>query len=306
MNIIAATVADYPRLQAIWESAVSATHDFLAAEDFAYYRSHLPEYFGQVALYACADGRGELVGFVGVAGGCVEMLFVDNARRGQGVGWQLLAFAVGRLGARRLDVNAQNRQAIEFYARAGFSLAGRSPLDGDGRPYPLLHLRYEADGSAGALPDAVIRRVRTDKKRYLDLLLLGDEQEEMIDRYLERGEMFVLEEDGVKAVCVVTDEGDGICELKNIAVVPAAWRRGYGRRLVRFLIVHSAGRYRRLTVGTGDVPSTVGFYRRCGFVYSHRVANFFTDNYDHPIVENGVQLRDMVYLSYDLEAGDAS
>ena len=55
----------------------------------------------------------------------------------------------------------------------------------------------------------------------MELLLLADEQESMIDRYLDRGEMFVLEDNGVKAVCVVTDEGDGVCELKNIAVTPA-------------------------------------------------------------------------------------
>ncbi len=77
--------------------------------------------------------------------------------------------------------------------------------------------------------NANLIRIRTDKKQYLDLLLLGDEQESMIDRYLERGEMFVLEDNGVKAVCVVTDEGGGTCGLKNIAVVPHAQRQGYGR-----------------------------------------------------------------------------
>ena len=63
-----------------------------------------------------------------------------------------------------------------------------------------------------------IRRVETNKKQYLALLLLADEQEDMIDRYLERGSMYVLEDDGVKAECVVTDEGGGVLELKNIAV----------------------------------------------------------------------------------------
>ena len=72
----------------------------------------------------------------------------------------------------------------------------------------------------------VIKKVEKDKKRYLDLLLLADEQEDMIDRYLERGIMYVLEDDGVKAECVVTDEGDGILELKNIAVAPDFQGRG--------------------------------------------------------------------------------
>ena len=81
-----------------------------------------------------------------------------------------------------------------------------------------------------------IRKVETDKKRYRDLLLLADEQEDMIDRYLERGTMYVLEDDGIRAECVVTDEGDGILELKNIAVEPASQGRGYGKALVEFLI----------------------------------------------------------------------
>ncbi len=55
-------------------------------------------------------------------------------------------------------------------------------------------------------------------------------------------------------------------------------------------------------MGTGDVPSTVGFYRHCGFVYSHRIGNFFIDNYDHPIVEDGIRLKDMVYLKYDMKS----
>ena len=63
-----------------------------------------------------------------------------------------------------------------------------------------------------------IKKVETDKKRYMGLLLLADEQEDMVDRYLERGTMYVLEDEGVKAECVVTDEGDGILELKNLAV----------------------------------------------------------------------------------------
>ena len=81
-----------------------------------------------------------------------------------------------------------------------------------------------------------IKKVETDKKRYLDLLLLADEQEDMVDRYLERGTMYVLEDGGVRAECVVTDEGDSVLELKNIAVAPAFQGRGYGKAMVDFLV----------------------------------------------------------------------
>lgn len=89
-----------------------------------------------------------------------------------------------------------------------------------------------------------IRRVETNKKQYLALLLLADEQEDMIDRYLERGSMYVLEDDGVKAECVVTDEGGGVLELKNIAVEPDFQGKGYGKALVDFLIRTYAGQYK--------------------------------------------------------------
>ena len=146
-----------------------------------------------------------------------------------------------------------------------------------------------------------IFEVKADKKRYLPLLLLADEQESMIDRYLERGTMYALEEDGgVRAVCVVTDEGDGTAELKNLAVEPQFQRRGYGRSMVEFAAQTCRGRFSRLLVGTGDSPLTIPFYEACGFTRSHIVPGFFIQHYDHPIFEAGRQLVDMIYLSMEL------
>ena len=146
-----------------------------------------------------------------------------------------------------------------------------------------------------------ICEIKEHKKLYLDLLLLADEQESMIDRYLQQGTMFALTgERDVKAVCVVTDEGDGILELKNIAVRPEFQRQGLGRELIRFLQEKYCDQYRLMQVGTGDSPLTVPFYESCGFRRSHCVKNFFTDHYDHPIFECGKQLVDMVYLQMKL------
>lgn len=141
-----------------------------------------------------------------------------------------------------------------------------------------------------------IREIHENKKQFLPLLLLADEQEDMIDHYLGRGTMYVLEDGGVKAECVVTDEGGGILDLKNLAVEPEAQRKGYGKALIDFLVRQYTGHYALLQVGTGDSPLTVPFYEKCGFACSHRIPNFFTDHYDHPIYEAGVQLVDMVYL----------
>lgn len=145
-----------------------------------------------------------------------------------------------------------------------------------------------------------ITQLSENKKQYIELLLLADEQESMIDRYLERGEMFILKDNGVKAICVVTNEGKGVCELKNIAVTPDSQRQGYGKRLINYLLTHYAGKYNQMIVGTGDVPSTIGFYKSCGFEYSHRIENFFTDNYDHQMIEDGVLLKDMIYLKKEI------
>ena len=145
-----------------------------------------------------------------------------------------------------------------------------------------------------------ITKVTDNKKAHLDLLLLADEQEDMIDRYLDRGTMYILEDHGVKCECVVTDEGNGVLEIKNIATAPAAQGKGYGKKLIDFLIQTYSGQYAVLQVGTGDSPMTIPFYEKCGFVRSHTLPNFFTDNYDHPIYECGVQLVDMIYLQRKL------
>ena len=141
-----------------------------------------------------------------------------------------------------------------------------------------------------------IEEVLGDRRRFLDLLLLGDEQESMIDAYLDRGDMFALYDGGLKSICVVTREGDSICELKNIATYEECQGQGYGRRLVEYIFEHYRGRFRVILVGTGDSPRILRFYERCGFTVSHRIENFFLDHYDHPIFDCGEQLVDMVYL----------
>ena len=146
-----------------------------------------------------------------------------------------------------------------------------------------------------------IYKVDTDRKRYLPLLLLADEQENMIDRYLDRGEMFVLEENGqAVTVCVTVVLDNGCCEVKNLATAPEFQGRGYGRAMLDFVCAQYRGRCPAVFAGTGDSPLTVPFYEKCGFVLSHRISNFFTDNYDHPIIEAGVRLTDMVYLKKEL------
>ncbi len=144
-----------------------------------------------------------------------------------------------------------------------------------------------------------IEKVLTDKKRFLPLLLLADEQEDMIDRYLSQGDLYALyDQDELRAVCVVERLDAHTCELKNLATDPASQRRGYGTAM----IAHVCAQYPGMTMllGTGEVPSILAFYQRRGFVPSHRVPNFFTEHYDHPMIEEGVLLTDMIYLKREL------
>lgn len=147
-----------------------------------------------------------------------------------------------------------------------------------------------------------IEQIQENKKFFLPLLLLADEQEDMIDRYLQCGDMYALKDgDAAFAVIVVTDEGEGRLEIKNLAVDPRMQKCGFGRMMIDFIVGHYRKHYHTLLVGTGDSPLTVPFYERCGFVRSHVVKDFFTDHYDHPIIEDGVLLTDMIYLKRSIE-----
>ena len=139
-----------------------------------------------------------------------------------------------------------------------------------------------------------IRQVLSHKQEYMPLLLLGDEQETLIQGYLDRGELFVLERNNEPAgVCVVTKEGPDLYEVQNIAVLPSLQRKGFGRMLIDFVWRHYPD-LNTLQLGTGDSVSTISFYRNLGFKETGREADYFLTHYDHPIFDNGTQLKDRI------------
>ncbi len=145
-----------------------------------------------------------------------------------------------------------------------------------------------------------IERITENKKQFLDLLLLADEQEDMIDKYLPGGDMFALYDGDLKSVCVVVPVNSQTCELKNIATYEKYQGKGYGKALIGFIVDHYKNDYKTMLVGTGETPEILTFYESCGFVKSYRVKNFFTDNYDHPMFDGDIRLVDMIYLKRDL------
>ena len=139
MEVSAIRPEEYDRATEVWEASVRATHDFVSESDIALFRPMVRQSFGEVEqLAVLRDDDGLLVGFAGVVDRKLEMLFLDPAVRGQGGGKLLLQHAVTEFEATSLDVNEQNPQAIGFYLHNGFEVTGRSPLDGLGKPYPLL------------------------------------------------------------------------------------------------------------------------------------------------------------------------
>lgn len=146
----------------------------------------------------------------------------------------------------------------------------------------------------------VIEKIIEDKKQFLDLLLLADEQESMIDRYLPIGDLFALFDDDLKSVCVVVPINNDTCELKNIATYENYQGKGFGRILINYIFEFYKNDYDTMLVGTGETPDILSFYESCGFEKSYRIKNFFTDNYDQPIFEGDILLVDMIYLKKNL------
>ena len=112
----------------------------LSEEDFLYYKEQLPIYFQHVTLFGF-EQEGILIGFMGIAEGNLEMLFIDNNYRGTGIGKKLITYAIDNLQVTKVDVNEQNIQAVGFYKHIGFNIYKRSNLDGEGKEYPILHMQ---------------------------------------------------------------------------------------------------------------------------------------------------------------------
>jgi putative acetyltransferase len=141
MNIENVKKEEHQKLIEIWEASVRATHDFLS-EDYLFELKTLilEKYFSVVDLKSAKNSNDEILGFCGVHDGNIEMLFISPEARGKGIGSLLVAYAVKNQGATKVDVNEQNILALGFYQHIGFSVIGRSPFDGQGKPYPLLHM----------------------------------------------------------------------------------------------------------------------------------------------------------------------
>jgi putative acetyltransferase len=134
---------DLEELIALWERSVRATHGFLSEDDIVKLRPQVGDALGhdELELWVLADGDDTPIGFLGLAGNDIAALFLDPAARNRGAGRRLIEHAQSlRDGELTVDVNEQNLAAVGFYEALGFVAVGRSPLDDEGRPFPLLHM----------------------------------------------------------------------------------------------------------------------------------------------------------------------
>lgn len=284
------------QLWQVWEASVRATHHFLTEQDIQSIKQQGKAVLYDIDILVVAFEENIPIGFIGIQEKKIEALFLSPDQIGKGWGRLLIDLAIQQYGALYIDVNEQNTQAEAIYRHLGFETYQYDETDEQGNPFPILHMKLKRHPN--------IHHIPTDKKQYLSLLLLADEQESMIDRYLERGELYVMQDEQIQeplAVAVVTMEGEGVCELKNLAVSPSYQRKGLGRQMVEYLFDRYKDSCHTMFVGTGDSQQTVGFYRSCGFTYSHTIPDFFTRHYDHPIVEEGKVLRDMIYFRKELK-----
>ncbi|MEK5024272.1 GNAT family N-acetyltransferase [Paenibacillus sp. FSL M7-1046] len=129
----------------IWEASVRLTHHFLSEQDIAALRPVVLEGLREIGhLLVFTDEQEQPLGFIGVQDHKIEMLFVAPAAMGQGIGRKLVARVFQALDVHEVDVNEQNPQAAGFYEHMGFQVFDRSALDGQGNPFPILHMKLSS------------------------------------------------------------------------------------------------------------------------------------------------------------------
>lgn len=274
-------------LLSVWESSVRATHHFLSEEDILALRPLVRSALSEIPmLIYAADDDGTAWGFMGLDGQKIEMLFIHSQCRGKGLGRRFIEYAVTMCSATHVDVNEQNTQGTGFYLHLGFRVFKRSDLDGQGNPFPILHMELtpEAPAPAGYAirpaeplhipylndielaatelfpPGSIPEHIRHD--RTPDTLLTEGEREGRLWVALDTAH------DTEKAMgYALLRVVDGYALLAQIDVHPAHGRKGLGTALVRQVIRKAGdmGMHELYLTTFAHVPWNAPFYQKLGF-----------------------------------------
>lgn len=141
-----------------------------------------------------------------------------------------------------------------------------------------------------------IFEVLDNKLNYIDLLLIGDEDINMIMKYIEKSNLYVLKLEEVIGLIALCEYDEDTIEIKNLAIKKEYQNLGYGKMLIDFIEKTFRNKYNFIILGTGDSPLTIPFYTKLGFKRYEIIENYFLENYNHEIIENGVLLKDLIIL----------
>ena len=135
---------NYEELRDVWEKSVRATHNFLSERDIENIKEKIYYYFENVKIFGMRDENEKIIGFIGISEDKIEMLFVDPKYFKKSIGSKLLKFIVEKMNIFLVDVNEQNKGALEFYKKMGFEVISRDEFDDMGNPFPILHLKLKS------------------------------------------------------------------------------------------------------------------------------------------------------------------
>ena len=278
------TADDIESIMKLWLKGNTEAHGFI---DKGYWescyntvRDMLPH--AEIYVYESED---EIKAFAGINGNYIEGIFADEKCRSLGIGKALIDFLKEMKNELELGVYVKNKRAVSFYKREGFEIQCEKTDENTGeKEYVMKWRSYNIEKEEGS------------RRKYIDLLLQGDEDEKMLGKYIDKGDMFVLMHGRtVIGQCIVVKRNDNEYEIKNIAVAENEQGKGYGKKLIDHIWKYY-GDCNVLYAGTGDSDMTIPFYEKCGFKRDHIVENFFKDNYEKPIIENGKVLCHMIYM----------
>lgn len=173
---------------------------------------------------------------------------------------------------------------------------GQQIMLGGSESYVALCRRH---WQRGELAPREIRHIKSGKREYMELMLEADPEEQAVEKYIDKSELYIMTEAG-RPVCeiMLCPRDDGQIELKSLATDPGERRRGFAAEMIRYAVNLCAGRYERMFVGTST--DMIPYYEKFGFAPAYVVKDFFVTNYENPVIDNGEVLRDMHYLSLEL------
>lgn len=132
---------EYEEMLQVWESSVRATHNFLTEKDIESLIPLVEIGLKEVEHIVCIKDNDSIKAFIGIDKDKVEMLFIEDKYRGNGIGKKLITYAIDKYNVKYIDVNEQNKKAVGFYIHLGFKEFDRSEIDGQGNPFPILHMK---------------------------------------------------------------------------------------------------------------------------------------------------------------------